>query len=244
MFWAWMSSRTGFIAAGVLNMAIGPITQIMLPICNNTLREMGEKERQGRGNEIREDELKDMVQKFEWLNYVRGAVILAGDAGPGPLLQALKAAHEAAPPVLPPSSPLVQSAINVRDYRPTHYSRQLAAGAAPPTKETRQATQESPQHTTDSRQPAEETHRHTADSRRAVNRKESPHHTRQAEGRVQPLGDSAQPFEDLNQPGKEPPQHTDDLEFEPESVGGSRISPVRWKHFSGCWWQSPSFSTS
>ncbi|KAH0361067.1 hypothetical protein KCU65_g8973, partial [Aureobasidium melanogenum] len=73
-----IGSRTGFIAAGLLSMAIGPITQIMLPICNNPLREMGEKERQGRGNEIREDELKDMVQKFEYLNYVRGAVILAG----------------------------------------------------------------------------------------------------------------------------------------------------------------------
>ncbi|KAG9529906.1 hypothetical protein KCU93_g2935, partial [Aureobasidium melanogenum] len=169
---------------------------------------------------------------------------LKTDAGPGPLLQALKAAHETAPPVLPPSTPLVQSPINARDYRPTHYSRQLAAEAAPPTKETREAAQESPQHTTDSLQPAEETHRHTADSRHAVNRKESPHHARQAEGRVQPLGDSAQPFEDLNQPGKEPPQHTDDLEFEPGSLGGSRISLVRWKHFSGCWWQSPSFSSS
>ncbi|KAG9718863.1 hypothetical protein KCU73_g14964, partial [Aureobasidium melanogenum] len=136
-------------------------------------------------------------------------------------------AHEAAPPVLPPSSPLVQSPINARDYRPTHYSRQLAAGAAPPTKETRQAAQESPQHTTDSRQPAEETHRHTADSRRAVNRKESPHHARQAEARVQPLGDSAQPFEDLNQPGEEPPQHTDDLDHQASQQANDGLSVPR-----------------
>lgn len=73
-----IGSRAGFIAAGVLSMAIGPITQIMLPICNNPLREMAELERQGRGSEISEDNLKEMVQKLEWLNYVRGAVILAG----------------------------------------------------------------------------------------------------------------------------------------------------------------------
>ncbi|CAD0114127.1 unnamed protein product [Aureobasidium uvarum] len=73
-----IGSRAGFIAAGVLSMAIGPITGIMLPICNNPLREMAEIERQGKGSQIDEGKLKEMVKKFEWLNYVRGAVILAG----------------------------------------------------------------------------------------------------------------------------------------------------------------------
>jgi hypothetical protein len=49
-----------------------------LPVCNNPLREMAELERQGRGKEVDEGELKKMVKRFEWLNYVRGGVILAG----------------------------------------------------------------------------------------------------------------------------------------------------------------------
>ncbi|KAI5270176.1 hypothetical protein E4T47_06365 [Aureobasidium subglaciale] len=73
-----MGTRTGFVAAAVLSMAIGPITGLMLPVCNNPLREMAELERQGRGIEVDEEELKKMVKRFEWLNYVRGAAILAG----------------------------------------------------------------------------------------------------------------------------------------------------------------------
>jgi hypothetical protein len=73
-----VSRRTGFIAAAILSIAIGPITGLMLPVCNNPLREMAELERQGRGKEVDEGELKKMVKRFEWLNYVRGGVILAG----------------------------------------------------------------------------------------------------------------------------------------------------------------------
>jgi hypothetical protein len=72
------SQRTGYIAAAVLSVAIGPITGLMLPVCNNPLREMAELERQGRGKEVDEGELKKMVKRFELLNYVRGGVILAG----------------------------------------------------------------------------------------------------------------------------------------------------------------------
>ena len=66
------------MVAGVLSMAIGPITGIMLPVCNNPLREMAELERQGRGKEVDAGELKEMVQRFEVLNYVRGGVIFLG----------------------------------------------------------------------------------------------------------------------------------------------------------------------
>ena len=59
-------------------MAIGPITGVMLPICNNPLREMAELERQGREKEIDEEELEKMVKRFEWLNYLRGVPILVG----------------------------------------------------------------------------------------------------------------------------------------------------------------------
>lgn len=73
-----MSRKMGFILAAVLSIAIGPITGLMLPVCNNPLREMAELERVGRGKEVDEEELKEMVQRFEVLNYVRGGVILAG----------------------------------------------------------------------------------------------------------------------------------------------------------------------
>ncbi|KAI4851981.1 hypothetical protein E4T44_01789 [Aureobasidium sp. EXF-8845] len=66
------------IGPAVLSIAIGPITGLMLPVCNNPLREMAELERQGRGKEVDEGELKKMVKRFEWLNYVRGGVILLG----------------------------------------------------------------------------------------------------------------------------------------------------------------------
>lgn len=64
--------------AGALSMAIGPITGIMLPVCNNALREMGALEAKGRGEEVDEGRLKELVKRFELLNYVRGAVMLAG----------------------------------------------------------------------------------------------------------------------------------------------------------------------
>lgn len=73
-----ISRRHGFIAAGVLSVAIGPVTGIMLPVCNNALREMGELEAKGKGGEVDEVRLKELVKRFEWLNYLRGAVILAG----------------------------------------------------------------------------------------------------------------------------------------------------------------------
>jgi len=40
--------KTGLVMAGALSMAIGPITGIMLPVCNNALREMGALEAKGR----------------------------------------------------------------------------------------------------------------------------------------------------------------------------------------------------
>ena len=73
-----VSRRAGFILAGVLSVAIGPITGIMLPVCNNELRVMGEFEAKGRGKEIDEVRLKELVKRFEWLNFVRGMVILLG----------------------------------------------------------------------------------------------------------------------------------------------------------------------
>jgi hypothetical protein len=73
-----VSRRIGLIAAGVLSAAIGPVTGIMLPVCNNALREMGELEAKGKGGEVDEVRLKELVKRFEWLNYLRGAVILAG----------------------------------------------------------------------------------------------------------------------------------------------------------------------
>ncbi|THY23431.1 hypothetical protein D6D01_05964 [Aureobasidium pullulans] len=73
-----ITRRNGLILAAALSMAIGPITGIMLPICNNPLREMAELERQGREKEIDEAELKKMVKRFEWLNYLRGVPILVG----------------------------------------------------------------------------------------------------------------------------------------------------------------------
>ena len=73
-----IARRNGLILAAALSMAIGPITGIMLPICNNPLREMAELERQGREKEIDEKELKKMVKRFEWLNYLRSVPILVG----------------------------------------------------------------------------------------------------------------------------------------------------------------------
>lgn len=73
-----IARRNGLILAAALSMAIGPITGVMLPICNNPLREMAELERQGREKEISEEELKKMVKRFEWLNYLRGVPILVG----------------------------------------------------------------------------------------------------------------------------------------------------------------------
>lgn len=72
------SRRNGFVLAAALSVAIGPITGVMLPICNNPLREMAELERQGREKEINEEELEKMVKRFEWLNYLRGVPILVG----------------------------------------------------------------------------------------------------------------------------------------------------------------------
>ena len=73
-----LSRRNGFISAGLLSAAIGPVTGIMLPVCNNALREMGELEAKGKGGEVDEARLKELVKRFELLNYVRGLVILAG----------------------------------------------------------------------------------------------------------------------------------------------------------------------
>jgi hypothetical protein len=73
-----MGRKTGYIVAAALSIAIGPITWVMLPVCNNPLREMAELERVGRGSEVDEGELKKMVKRFELLNYVRGGVILMG----------------------------------------------------------------------------------------------------------------------------------------------------------------------
>ncbi|KAI5206801.1 hypothetical protein E4T39_02334 [Aureobasidium subglaciale] len=63
-----MGTRAGFVVAAVLSMAIGPITGVMLPVCNNPLREMAELERQGRGSEVDEGELKKMVQSIATLD--------------------------------------------------------------------------------------------------------------------------------------------------------------------------------
>ncbi|KAI4764276.1 hypothetical protein E4T52_03568 [Aureobasidium sp. EXF-3400] len=73
-----VSRRYGLITAGLLSAAIGPVTGVMLPICNNALREMGELEAKGKGTEIDEVRLKRLVKRFELLNYLRGLVILAG----------------------------------------------------------------------------------------------------------------------------------------------------------------------
>ncbi|KEQ72931.1 hypothetical protein M436DRAFT_47218 [Aureobasidium namibiae CBS 147.97] len=73
-----LQKRTGLVMAGMLSMAIGPITGVMLPVCNNALREMGALEAKGRGEEVDELRLKELVKRFEVLNYVRGAVMLAG----------------------------------------------------------------------------------------------------------------------------------------------------------------------
>lgn len=73
-----VSRKTGLVMAGVLSVAIGPITGVMLPVCNNALRETGALEAKGRGEEVDEWRLKEMVKRFEWLNYVRGGVMLAG----------------------------------------------------------------------------------------------------------------------------------------------------------------------
>ena len=70
--------KTGLMMAGALSMAIGPITGVMLPVCNNALREMGALEAKGRGEEIDEGELKKLVKRFEVLNFARGVVMLAG----------------------------------------------------------------------------------------------------------------------------------------------------------------------
>lgn len=73
-----INRKTGLVMAGVLSMAIGPITGVMLPACNNGLREMGALEAKGKGDEVDEGRLKELVQRFEWLNYARGGVMLAG----------------------------------------------------------------------------------------------------------------------------------------------------------------------
>lgn len=73
-----INRKTGLVLAGVLSVAIGPITGVMLPVCNNGLREMGALEAKGKGEEVDKGRLKELVQRFEWLNYVRGGVMLAG----------------------------------------------------------------------------------------------------------------------------------------------------------------------
>lgn len=54
------------------------MTGIMLPAANQRLRELAALEEKGRGEEVDEQELKTMVERFGWLNAVRGGLMALG----------------------------------------------------------------------------------------------------------------------------------------------------------------------
>jgi len=54
------------------------MTGIMLPAANQRLRELAALEERGRGEEVDREELKVMVQRFGWLNAIRGGLMALG----------------------------------------------------------------------------------------------------------------------------------------------------------------------
>lgn len=73
-----ISQRTGYLIAAVLSASIMPMTGIMLPAANQRLRELAALEERGRGEEVDREELKVMVQRFGWLNAIRGGLMALG----------------------------------------------------------------------------------------------------------------------------------------------------------------------
>lgn len=74
-----MSQPTGYLLAAALCISIAPVTLlVMLPAANQRLREMAALEEKGRGAEVDPMELKTMVERFGWLNGVRGVLCALG----------------------------------------------------------------------------------------------------------------------------------------------------------------------
>ncbi|TKX26423.1 hypothetical protein C1H76_1385 [Elsinoe australis] len=73
-----LSKGAGYTLAAALSTAIMPLTFVMLPLANNSLREMAELKEKGKASEIDRDELKLYLSRFGALNYLRGYAILAG----------------------------------------------------------------------------------------------------------------------------------------------------------------------
>lgn len=74
-----VTARGGYVAAAVFTTGILPFTVLgMLPAANRRLRELAALEEKGKGGEVDGGELEALVQRFKWLNYVRGGLIGVG----------------------------------------------------------------------------------------------------------------------------------------------------------------------